>query len=67
MQEIILEGRDLDAKIRSLEKVKIDPDFYRTYYRDAETGEKWVLEDLFTATVGGGPPQLRMIERFPWE
>lgn len=40
---------------------------WENYYIDEATNEKWVEEYPHSEMHGGGPPQLRMIETFPWE
>ena len=50
-----------------LKKMQVDIDNWLVYYLDEKTGEKWVSEYLFSERQGGGPPQLRQIEKFPWE
>lgn len=63
MEDLILKGDELKKKLLNLKKIQVDTDYYRTFYMDENTCEKWVYEHLFP----DGPPQLRMINQFPWE
>jgi hypothetical protein len=58
---------DFYAKRASLKQIQIDGVNWLIYYFDEETGEKWVEEYPHSELHGGGPPQLRKIEKFPWE
>ena len=58
---------EIYAKIETLQKVRVDADNYCTYYIDNASGEKWVKEHPESEYHGGGVPQLRLLEKFPWE
>ena len=55
------------SKVKTLKKIRVDPVYWVTYYLDERTGEKWIEERLHSELHGGGPPQLRLLENFPWE
>jgi hypothetical protein len=63
----ILVGKDFNEKIRSLKKVRADGSKWEVYYTDTATGEKWIEDYPSSEYHGGGPPRLRMVEKFPWE
>lgn len=67
MSEIIIVGEDFYRKKALLEKVKVDAVNWVVYYIDNSTGEKWVEEYPHSEMHGGGAPQLRRINFFPWE
>ena len=67
MENIILKGDDFYRKKNGLKELKIDSDNWVTYYMDEKSGEKWIEEYLYPERQGGGPPQLRLIDKFPWE
>jgi len=62
---IILSGADLYQKKDSLKIVKKLN--WENYYIDEQTGEKWILEYPQGHLHGGGPAQLRLLDKFPWE
>ena len=64
---MIIKGEDFYGKRDLLQIIKVDADNYITYFLDERTGSKWIEEYLFPEMHGGGPPQLRLIEKFPWE
>lgn len=64
---IIKSGLEMDKKLITLEKIKIDNINWSVYYLDGITQEKWIKEFPFSEMQAGGPPQLRLIEKFPWE
>lgn len=50
------------------EQLKLIQQFnWENFYIDEATGEKWIEEFPNSSMHGGGPPQLRLIEKFPWE
>lgn len=64
---IMPSSKEMEKKVDTLTKVRVDADYYRTYYIDPITEEKWVKEHPEGEMHGGGPAQLRLIEKFPWE
>lgn len=66
MDEII-KGQEFYSKKGTLKKVKTDSDNWNIYYLDETTGEKWIQEYPYSEMQAGGPPQLRLINKFPWE
>lgn len=64
---IIQSGVVMDKKISTLKEVKVDSINWAIYYLDEKNGEKWVREYPYAYLQAGGPPQLRLIEKFPWE
>ncbi len=67
MKEIILEGAPFYEKRKQLTKVRTDNVNWLVYYTDIKTGEKWVEEYPQAELHGGGPPQLLLLAKFPWE
>ncbi|HET9057246.1 MAG TPA: Imm27 family immunity protein [Chitinophagaceae bacterium] len=67
MENIILKGSELNEKKPSLKKVEVDKVNWKVYYLDEKTNEKWVEEYPHSEMHGGGPPQLRLLDKFPWE
>jgi hypothetical protein len=66
MQEIvILTGEEFYEKQKRLTLVKQLN--WENYYIDERTGEKWLQEYPNSRLHGGGPPQLRLVEKFPWD
>lgn len=63
----IIKGEEFYKKIAQLQEVKTDVNNWKTYYIDKTTNEKWVEEYPYPEMQAGGPPQLRLIEKFPWE
>ena len=62
--------KDIDVvykKIATLNEVKTDVVNWVNYFLDENTGEKWIEERLYPEMQAGGPPQLRLIDKFPWE
>jgi hypothetical protein len=66
METTILKGDELSIKKTLLQKVRIDANWV-VYYLDEKKNEKWVEEYPHSEMHGGGPPQLRLIEKFPWD
>lgn len=67
-EEIIIKsGLALEEKLEVLKKIKVDVETWETYYFDESTGEKWISEFPYAELQAGGPPQLRLLEKFPWE
>jgi hypothetical protein len=64
---IIQSGVLMDKKISTLKEVKIDSINWAIFYFDEKNCEKWVEEYPLAYLQAGGPPQLRLIEKFPWE
>jgi immunity protein 27 of polymorphic toxin system len=67
MNKIIEGGEEFYRKIETLKEVKIDALNWVSYYVDESSGEKWAKEYPHSEYHGGGAPQLRSIEKFPWE
>lgn len=67
MKSIKIEGDELYKKRESLTKIKVDQENWNVYYLDESTQDKWVEEYPHSEMHGGGAPQLRLIEKFPWE
>ena len=63
----IIKGIELESKEIQLIKVKTDSINWVVYYLDETTNEKWVKEYPQSENHGGGFPQLRLIDKFPWE
>jgi hypothetical protein len=63
----IIKGIDVESKEIQLKKVKTDSIKWLVYFLDEKTLEKWVKEYPDSEYHGGGSPQLRLIEKFPWE
>lgn len=64
-EEAILTGEKFYDKLKQLKLVKQLN--WENYYTDELTNEKWLEEYPHSEMHGGGPPQLRLIDRFPWE
>jgi hypothetical protein len=67
MDKIIDDISELYKKTKTLKEIKIDAVNWVTYYLDEQTGEKWIEEHIFSEMQAGGPPQLRLLVKFPWE
>jgi hypothetical protein len=66
MQEnVILIGEKFYEKQKRLKLVKQLN--WENYYIDELTSEKWLEEYPNSQLHGGGVPQLRLIEKFPWD
>ena len=63
----ILSGAIQEVKIATLEAVRTDLDNWQTFYLDILTNEKWVKEYPYSYMQAGGPPILRLLDKFPWE
>ena len=63
----IIDGADFYTKRDSLKQIQIDGVKWLIYYLDEKTCEKWIEEYLHSELHGGGLPQLRKIDKFPWE
>ena len=61
----ILTGNEFYEKLNKLRLVKQMN--WENYYIDDVTREKWIEEYPESSSHGGGYPQLRLIEKFPWE
>ena len=67
-EEIIIKsGLALEEKLQNLKKIRVDDENWETYYLNESTDEKWVIEFPYAYLQEGGPPQLRLLEKFPWE
>ncbi|MBC7873666.1 MAG: hypothetical protein H7Y01_06710 [Ferruginibacter sp.] len=64
---MILEGVLMFEKIKTLKQIKIDGENWLIYYVDEINGDKWVKEYPESEYHGGGPAQLKLVEKFPWE
>ena len=64
---IIKTSEEIYLLEEKLTKVRIDKENWLVYYLDERTKEKWVKEYPYSEMHAGGPPQLRKIEKFPWE
>jgi hypothetical protein len=67
MKHTVLKGNELNEKKSSLKKIEVDKINWKIYYIDEKRDEKWVEEYPYPEMQAGGPPQLRLIEKFPWE
>jgi hypothetical protein len=65
--KLVLEGDKMYRKIESLKQIKVDSDNWQIFYLDETNNEKWIKEYPESEYHGGGPPKLRLIEKFPWE
>lgn len=65
MENHVIQGEEFYKKKETLKKLKVDN--WVIYYLDETTGEKWIEEYPFSEMQGGGPPQLRLIDKFPWD
>lgn len=65
MQTIIITGKKFYEKREQLKLVKQLN--WENYYVDELTNEKWIEEFPHSEAHGGGQPQLRLIDKFPWE
>lgn len=66
-KEIILTGENFYNKRKLLKKIKTENINWEIFYLDENSGEKWIEEYPHAELQGGGIPQLRVIEKFPWE
>ncbi|MDX2049439.1 MAG: hypothetical protein SFU87_21815 [Chitinophagaceae bacterium] len=67
MEDIIIKGQAFYLKRDSLKEIQTDCINWVTYFVDEKTGEKWIEEYIYPEMQGSGPPQLRLIKKFPWE
>jgi hypothetical protein len=63
--ERILTGKAFYSKRDSLKLVKVGN--WESFYFDEDSKEKWIVEYPYGYMHAGGPPQLRKLEKFPWE
>jgi hypothetical protein len=63
--EFILTGKEYYEKINQLKLIKQLN--WENYYLEENTGKKWIEEYPKSEMHGGGPPQLRLLQKFPWE
>ena len=66
-KNLVIQGSEFYTKKESLKKVKVDTVNWNVYYIDDKTNEKWIEEYLYPERQAGGPPQLRLMDKFPWE
>lgn len=66
-EQVILSGILQEEKIKTLKVLKVDSLNWKTYFLDVMSDEKWVKEYPYSEMHGGGPPILKLIEKFPWE
>ena len=67
MTAIICKGADYYRKLELLKKVRTDVENWKIYYVDEINNEKWVEEYPGSELHAGGPPELRLMIKFPWE
>jgi hypothetical protein len=65
MEGKTIKGKAAYEKIKSLIKLKTDPENWIVYYFDEKTGEYWKLESLDPNYHGGGIPVLTKIDKLP--
>jgi hypothetical protein len=65
--EKIINGIELELKEAQLKKIETDSINWLVYFLDEITNEKWVKEYPQSEYHGGGAPQLRLIDKYPWE
>ena len=65
MSLIIITGKDIYKKIEQLKLVKQLN--WENYYLDEINNEKWIEEFPHSELQAGGPPQLRLLDKFHWE
>lgn len=65
MNEVVIVGNPMELKLQTLKCVSGED--WDTYYLDESTNEKWIKEYPNSEYHGGGAPQLKKIEKFPWE
>jgi hypothetical protein len=65
--DITIKGAELETKEKQLTKMRTDTENWLIYYLDGKLLDKWVKEYPDSSYHGGGEPQLRKIEKFPWE
>ncbi len=67
MDKVIDNLAGVYKKLETLKEIKTDAVNWVTYYFDERTNEKWIKEYPHSEYHGGGAPQLRLINKFPWE
>lgn len=67
MEKIINDINELYGKKETLKEIKVDAVNWVTFYIDENSGEKWIEEHIYPEMQAGGPPQLRLVDKFPWE
>jgi len=65
MEPIIIVGEEFYKKREQLKLIRQLN--WENFYLDETTNEKWIEEFPHSEMHGGGPPQLRLIDKFPWE
>ncbi|ESU24560.1 hypothetical protein FLJC2902T_32000 [Flavobacterium limnosediminis JC2902] len=66
MNNKILQGDDFIATKKTLRKITTDESGWNIYYIDNDSN-RWIEEYPNSEYHGGGLPQLRLLEKFPWE
>ena len=66
MRDVFLKDKELIAKEEILKKIANDKTNWYTYFIDRDSN-RWIKEYQNSENHGGGNPQLRLIEKFPWE
>jgi hypothetical protein len=66
MTNTILKGEELSSKKKFLLKIGTDETGWLVYFVDRDSN-RWVEEYPNSEYHGGANPQLRLIEKFPWE
>ena len=66
-KQLIIEGEEMYEKEKALKHLRTDGEKWMVYYIDEANGEKWVKEYPESSYHGGGPAQLKLLEKFPWE
>jgi hypothetical protein len=67
MDKPILIRSEMDFKLNLLKEIKVDTVNWLTYYIDGDSLENWVKEYHHSEYHGGGAPQLKKLDKFPWE
>ena len=65
MEQTIIIGEQFYLKRETLKLV--EQLNWENYYVDEKTNEKWIEEYSQSQLQAGGPPQLRLLNKFPWE
>ena len=66
MENVILSGKEYIKKKKELTKIQTDASGWLIYYLDRNL-KKWIEEYPNSEFHGGGNPQLRLIDKFPWD
>ena len=65
MEQTIIIGEQFYLKRETLKLV--EQLNWENYYVDEKTNEKWIEEYSQSQLQAVGPPQLRLLNKFPWE